>query len=47
MHSVTKVNWAVNGRLPCHGQKTVLTKVVINASTNCILGAGIVGHNAG
>lgn len=46
-YKVGKVNWNVNGRLLCHGQKYGLTKMLVNPDSNKIIGAGIVGPNAG
>ncbi len=46
-YNTGKVNWNINGRLLCHGQNIGLTKILVDPETDKILGAGIIGPNAG
>lgn len=44
---IAKFPWAASGRAVAMGDPTGLTKLIIDADTERILGAGIVGKNAG
>ena len=46
-YKIGKINWNINGRLLCHGQNIGVTKILVDPDTDKILGAGIIGPNAG
>ena len=46
-YKIAKFPWAASGRAIAMGDPTGLTKLIIDADTERILGAGIVGKNAG
>src|SRR5699024_8936377 len=45
--NVVKFPWSASGRAMAIGEKTGLTKLIIDPETELILGAGVAGKNAG